>query len=307
MDEGLFYIPASVIQFYSLKAQRLLSLARVMKHIFFSIFTATYLLIMGVTAPAWAQYGRCVKYLNNKPLPLTPQLIQSTSELSSTLYFGNNTWAKEYIQLATTSKLINQSDPRLGEMGLLKEGGGLCGPTCLANAYISKDSLVSQTPSSYWTQNSPLLVKTILDKYFNYTLNIKELPYMDPREGTFIQYYMSEGSFMLKEMGLKARNLDIQSPTHMFYMLKSRDSLIAGSVKFLDSMELRDARHAILILGADSVTGQLVIADPNMAHNILVTPYTVNRGRIQFSLWSELYAGSKKVELDEGYLFTIEN
>ena len=256
-------------------------------YIFYSFFVF-YWVFIGVHTSVWAQYGRCEKYLNNVP---TAHLYSTSSVLLQSTYFGNNNWAKEFVNLATTSKLLNQTDPRLGEMGLLKEGGGLCGPTCLANAYIAKDSLMSKTPSDYWSQNSPQLVRSILDKYFKYTLSIKDLPYMDPREGTFIQYYMSEGSFMLKEMGLKARNLDIQSSTHIFYLLKSRDALVAGSVKFMDA-SLTDSRHAILILGADSASQRLVVADPNMPHQILVTPYVITRGKIQFSLWSELYAGS---------------
>lgn len=275
-----------------------------MKSVNFYFLGLVYWVFLGLSVPVWAQYGRCEKYLHNVQ---RVRLYSSAADILQSTYFGNNNWAKEFVRLATDSKLINQMDARLGEMGLLKEGGGLCGPTCLANAFIAKDSLVSQPPSNYWSQNAPTLVKTILDKYFHYTASIKELPYMDPREGTFIQYYMSEGSFMLKEMGLKARNLDVKSPTHIFYMLKSRDSLVAGSVKFLDSPLLSDSRHAILILGADSVSQRLVVADPNMPHQVIVTPYQIERGKIQFSLLSELYAGSKKVELEEGYLFTIEN
>lgn len=274
-----------------------------MKTLMIFIFTAFITLFAGFPSKAWAQYGQCAKFLNSTDRSIL--LFNATETLLSFDYFGNNNWAKEYIHLTQTKSLLNQMDPRLGEMGLLKEGGGLCGPTCLANVYAVKDSLVSQRTSQYWAQNSPQLVRDILRKYHDHMLSIKELPIMDPREGTFTQYYMSEGSKILQEMGITARNLDIKSPTHIFHLLKTRDSIILGNASFVEKNI--GAQHAIIILGVDANNNRLVIADPNHPNQILVTPYTQVNLRIRFTLWPDLYGGNKnaEAELDAAYLFTI--
>lgn len=273
-----------------------------LEHKLKAYFYAILLSVLAICGPARAQYGQCSQFLGPE---LTIVLSNDISDILAQDYFGSNNWAKEYITLTGKESLINQSDPRLGSLGLLVEKGGLCGPTCLANVYIAKDSLTAKTPSDYWSQQAPQLIHRILNRYNEHVLGVKGLPYVDPRMGTFLEYYMSEGSSILREMGIRARNLDVKSPDHIFYQIRRKDSIIVGQVEFPQSEQLSGA-HAIMILGADSKNKRLILADPNEPNKILITDYVLDGYKLKFFLWPDLYHGVETlVTLESAYLFTF--
>ncbi len=245
---------------------------------------------------------QCESYLGYKY-----QLVQNIKDVVNDEFIPPRSWAAAFAELALNTHLISQTDPILNEMGLIVEGGGLCGPTCVANIAASID-YYKNNKSLYWVYNSHIFIDGIIRNYAVVAKSLREPIELDPRFGTYITPFLSEYNPKNVDLRLNVRKIKPNSTKIFSNQFRMLNSILLGFVAFNPVIKNNNTLgHAIVILGVNEKSKQIMIVDPNTPSDVLATSYEIINNEIYFYLDSALYGdkGQNLVVLEEVTSFTI--
>ncbi len=266
------------------------------------LFTLVFLLFTEVFA------NQCLDYLIQSP-DNELILVLDTYKIMDQDLFGQNRLAISYVSLASEKKLLEHSDPRLKDEQLIVAGGGLCGPICLTNIFLSKKRMNKSGSFRYWFNYTQDLVRDILDNYMWHTAAVLKEELHDPRMGTFLQRYLDGDNIVLENLGLRSEPIDLKDYNYNFDFLKTNDAVLMVNVKFRSTNVSPETGHAVIILGVDTKSKKLLVSDPNHPNEILMTPYKVENNEFIFYLWNENYVSegdTSSVVLQSAFYITEE-
>lgn len=251
-------------------------------------------------------------YVCNGFLNSDTTVIEDLSEIVNSNYIPPGTWAADYALMAFHGVLITQDDPKLHNMGLLVDGGGLCGPTCITNIVASKDFYTSHGRSTYWAKHADTLLKSLLDSYQRTALRLEDHSGQNPLLGTFIKFFTGEFNPEALSLGVYVKNISPLSLNQMQSVLHIENGLLQSVVQFINpSSPFYGNRHAIVIIGLNTDKRELILSDPNDASVLIRALYTIDENQaIEFNLEDELYENNlndSRVRLEEVFSFTIQS
>lgn len=163
--------------------------------------------------------------------------------------FEPQSFGQLFFKLWSRGKLIHQTDDLLFQKGLLVDGGGLCGPTCVANATVTAEVMKGHAPLP-----PEQVVHDLVEAYDSRTK-------IDGRIGT-----------VLPELLLASQKVHLQAHVRRVDLSRESLDLIGQQLNSgIRTLIIGDGRHAYLVLAVlGAPVRQLIISDPTY---VMPTPF----------------------------------
>lgn len=250
--------------------------------------------------------------------------------------FEGSELANTFVEIARVRRLLNQSDSRLNNMGLMVRGGGLCGPTCASNIFMSVvihngihyRGQKLENPKDIPKNLDVKLVEKIIDWYNESQINhysqstnkileawlLKEIEprLFDPKFGVLPEFFVDAIKDSYQKMDTRLiENLSIQANNLERY---TNQGLLLGTVevsRVSDGLRPEvDALHAIVVLKVDTAKKEITVSDPNTPNHIWTTRYAATgRSSIIFRSPNSYFKGDSPTvfELIDAFAIVPKN
>jgi hypothetical protein len=264
-----------------------------------------FIILSLINSNLYAQ--ECSKYLRPQYHQQIALLTSDYREVVNQRLVPPGSWAADLTYLAVNNMLIPQNHPKLAYRNLLAEGGGLCGPTCVAYVAASQDFHTSQRRSSYWVTNLDIIIDSLIRNYQEIALVNDHPSGEDPRMGTQLDFFTEEFNPKTREFGVVAKTVPELTIENLNNVLNQQNGLVIGTAQLIVKRDSVFIAHAIVILSINTLDQLITILDPNFPSKILITSYSTYEGKIYFALNKDAYgdSGLNQVYLTRATSFTI--